>query len=283
VKVEQNHSRSKTIICMVIGMLLLFAIAQPAKAISKAKATQQVELLKYNAYWHWGFIWKLAGSGSLTVTEEQINDSTSRYHAQICGRSLSIVETIMKVRDTLDSYYTKEIVPIEYSKKTHEGSYSAIERNYYHAYVNGKPQRNIFGYKRSEIDSTKVDIYRWRSKKSNDRKKVSNIGAGMDMLLIITEMRNIDYTKMKKGEKRSYYVTSGVKCRPVYLTYNGQETCTLKNGKKYPSHSITLTFGTKDSDSTPLYAWLSTDKDQRPLSIIIDLKRIGSVQGEIVE
>lgn len=280
---KKNHNRTKTIVCLIIGMLMLGTMAQPAQAISKAKSVKQVEQLKYNAYWHWGFIWKLAGSGSLTVNEEQVSDSTTRYHAQICGRSLSIVETIMKVRDTLDSYYTKEIVPIEYSKKTHEGSYNAIERNYYHAYVNGEAQRNIFGLNRSDIDSTKIDIYRWRSKKGNDRKKVSNIGAGMDMLLIITEMRNLDYSKMKKGEKRAYYVTSGVKNRPLFLTYNGRETCTLKNGKKYPSHSITLTFGTKDSDSTPLYAWLSTDPDQRPLSIIIDLKRIGSVQGEIVE
>lgn len=282
-KVIQNHNRTKTIIWLVIGLLMLGAITQPASAISKAKSTKKVERLKYNAYWHWGFLWKLAGSGSLEVFEEQVNDSTTRHHAQICGRSLSIVETIMKVRDTLDSYYTPDLVPIEYSKKTHEGSYSAIERNYYHAYVDGKVKNDTYGFGREDIDSTHVDIYRWRSKKGNDRKKVSNIGAGMDMLLIIMEMRNIDYSKMKKGEKRAYYVTSGVKCRPLFLTYNGRETCELKNGKKYPSHSITLTFGTKDSDSTPLYAWLSTDKDQRPLSIIIDLKRIGSVQGEIVE
>lgn len=276
-------NRTKAIFALIIVMLTLGAFTQPAIAISKAKSSIKVETLKYNAYWHWGFIWKLAGSGSLNVYEEQLNDSTKRYHAQICGRSASIVESIMKVRDTLDSYYTPQLVPIEYTKKTHEGSYSASEHNYYYAWKNGKMLSNIFGLGRNEIDSTRVDVYRWRSKKGNDRVKVSNVGAGMDMLLIITEMRNIDYSKMKKGEKRAYFVTSGVKNRPLFLTYNGKETCTLKNGKKYPSHSITLTFGTKDSDSTPLYAWLSTDPDQRPLSIIIDLKRIGSVQGEIVE
>lgn len=261
----------------------MIGTTQPMFAISKAKSAKQTESLKYNAYWHWGFIWKLAGSGTLTTFEEQVNDSTMRYHSQICGRSLSIVESIMKVRDTLDSYYTPELIPIEYSKKTHEGSYNAIERNYYHTYANGRVQRNVFALNREEVDSTHVDVYRWRSKKGNDRKKVGNKGVGMDMLSIFIEIRNLDFSKLKKGDKLNYFVTSGVKNRPLYVTYNGQQTCTLKNGKKYPSHSVTLTFGTKDSDSTPLHAWLSTDPDHRPLSIIIDLKRIGSVQGEIVE
>lgn len=270
------------IVCLIIGLLMMGTV-QPMLAISKAKSSRQTESLKYNAYWHWGFIWKLAGSGTFDTYEEQVNDSTVRYHSQVCGRSLSIVESIMKVRDTLDSYYTAERIPIEYSKKTHEGSYSAIERNYYRSFDNGKVQTNVYNLKRSQVDSTQIDIYRWRSKKGNDRKKVSNIGVGLDMLSIFTEIRNLDFSRLKKGDKLNFFITSGVKNRPLFVTYNGQQTCTLKNGKKYPSHSITLTFGTKDSDSTPLHAWLSTDPDHRPLSIIIDLKRIGSVQGEIVE
>ena len=273
----------KKIICLALGVCLLMGSAQTALAIEKAKKSKQTESLKYNAYWHWGFIWKLAGSGVLNLWEEELANGSQRYHGQLCGRSLSIVETIMKVRDTLDCYYTPELVPLEYVKKTNEGSYRAIERNYYHSYANGRISANPDTLERAEIDSTTVDIYRWRSKSGNDRRKVSNVGVGFDMLSIFYELRNIDFDSMKKGERRQYYITAGVKNQRMNITYKGRQTCTMKSGKKYPAYAVELTFASKDSDSTPVQAWLSTEPDHRPLSVIIQLKRIGAVQGELVE
>ena len=263
--------------------LCVLCMAGEAWAVVPAKSARQTESLRYNAYWHWGFIWKLAGSGVLNLWEEQVNDSTVRNHCQLCGRSMSIVESIMKVRDTLDCYYTDQLIPMEYCKKTNEGSYHAIERNIYHSYVDGKSPMLAYGLNRNDVDSTRIDIYRWRNKKGNDRRTVTNKGVGFDMLSIFYELRNLDYAHMRKGQKIDYYITSGVKNRGLHITYKGRETCTLKNGRKYPAYAVELTFASKDSDSTPLQAWLSTDPDHRPLSVIIQLKRIGAVQGEIVE
>lgn len=264
-------------------MLMTVATMQPASAIGAAKTSKKTESLKYNAYWHWGFIWKLAGSGTLNLYEETDANGNERLHGQLCGRSLSIVETIMKVRDTLDCYYTPEMIPLEYCKKTNEGSYKAVERNYYHTYVDGKMVSNPFGVKFEDVDSTQVDVQRWRIKKGNDHKKVRNDGVGFDMLSVFYELRHINYDTMSKGQRVSYAITAGIKNKQVNITYKGKDTCTLKNGKKYPAYLVELTFSSKDSDSTPIQAWLSTDPDKRPLSVVIHLKRIGSVQGEIVE
>lgn len=273
----------KKIFCFAFGLFLVLCSASEALAIEPAQSAQKKESLTYNAYWHWGFIWKLAGSGTLNLWEEQVNDNTTRYHGQLCGRSRSIVESIMKVRDTLDCYYTPELIPLEYSKKTNEGNYHAIERNYYHSYANGVLQRDASLLKRSDVDSTSIDVYRWRIKKGDDRKKLKNDGVGFDMLSIFYELRAIDYSKLRPGQKLDYFITSGIKNRGLHVKYKGRETCTLKNGRKYPAYLVELTFSTKDSDSTPLQAWLSTDPDHRPLSVVINLKRIGAVQGEIVE
>ena len=264
-------------------LMLALSAVLPASAITSAKSAKQTESLTYNAYWHWGFIWKLAGSGTLNQWAEQVGDSTLRYHVQLCGRSMSIVESIMKVRDTLDCYYTPALIPLEYCKKTNEGSYRAIERNYYHNYADGKVVTNPFDLQRSDVDSTKIDVYRWRIKKGNDRRTVSNEGVGFDMLSIFYELRHLDYASLRPGQKLEYHITSGIKNRGLHVKYVGPRTCTLKNGRKYPAYLVELTFSTKDSDSTPLQAWLSTDPDHRPLSVVIQLKRIGAVQGEIVE
>lgn len=271
------------IFSIAIGLFLLTSNTTDVLAIEPAKSAKKLESLTYNAYWHWGFIWKLAGSGTLNLWEEQVNDNTTRFHGQLCGRSRSIVESIMKVRDTLDCYYTDQLVPIEYCKKTNEGSYHAIERNIYHNYVEGKRMFQSYGLGREQIDSTTIDVYRWRNKKGNDHRTVSNEGVGFDMLSIFYELRNLDFENLKPGQKLDYHITSGVKNRLLHVRYRGPETCTLKNGRKYPAYAVELTFASRDSDSTPLTAWLSTDPDHRPLSVIISLKRIGSVQGEIVE
>lgn len=271
------------IFSIAIGLFLLTSDTTDVLAIEPAKSAKKLESLTYNAYWHWGFIWKLAGSGTLNLWEEQVNDNATRFHGQLCGRSRSIVESIMKVRDTLDCYYTPELIPLEYCKKTNEGNYHAIERNYYHSFADGTLQRDAYHLKREDVDSTSIDVYRWRIKKGDDRKKLKNDGVGFDMLSIFYELRNIDYSKLRPGQKLEYHITSGIKNRGLHVKYKGRETCTLKNGRKYPAYLVELTFSTKDSDSTPLQAWLSTDPDHRPLSVVINLKRIGAVQGEIVE
>ncbi|MBR0036964.1 MAG: DUF3108 domain-containing protein [Bacteroidales bacterium] len=268
---------------VLIIALVLTGNLMPAFAVSEAKSSQKVEELHYDAYWHWGFIWKKAGSGILRLWDEELNDNSHRMHGQLAGRSHSIVETIMKVRDTLDCWYTPEIIPLEYSKKTHEGSYHAIERNYYKSFADGKWVKNATDLTEAKIDSTQTDIYRWRVKKGNDRRHKSTVGVGYDMLSIFYKIRQLDFDKMKKGDKLKFYICAGVRGQYMTLNYQGKTTCTLKNGKQYPSHQILLTFASKDSDSTPLQVWLAQTPDHRPLSVIIQLKRIGSIQGEIVE
>ena len=271
------------IISLLLTAVLLSTAAQSI-AVTRAKSSRQIEQLKYNAYWHWGFIWKLAGSGELTLTEEVESDNTTRFHGRLCGRSHSIVETIMKVRDTLDCYYAPQnLIPLEYCKKTNEGNYHAIEHNYYHTYVGAEQCKKPHLIDRSTVDSTTVDIYRWRSNHGNNHVVVSSLGIGFDMLSIFYELRNLDFGQMKAGQQLEYYINAGVKNKALHVKFCGQQTCTLKNGRKYDAYAIELTFASKDSDSTPVLAWLATTPDHRPLSVIISLKRIGAVQGEIVE
>lgn len=257
----------KKILSLVI-ICLVASLVSPASAITKAKESKLEETLNYDVYYHWGFIWKKAGSGVLSLADEKANDGTSRKHGKLCGRTLNFVESLMKVRDTLECWYNPEtITPIEYCKLTHEGSYNATERNYY----------------RTVGDSTRCDIYRWRSKKGNDRKSVATYGEAYDMLTIFYKVRSLDFENMKPGQKFKYYIVAGIKGKWMNATYLGKSTCTLRSGKEYPAYRLEFTFESKDSDSTPLQVWLSREPDHRPLSVVIQLKRIGSIQGEIVE
>ena len=240
------------------------------------------EKLTYSIYFHLGFIWSKAGYGELTFDKEQRKGQT-QYHGQLAAKSLSIVEHIMKVRDTLDCWFDDDMIPAEFRKGTHEGSYNAVAHNVY------RPM----GIKRSaantsvSVDSTRVTVDRWKKKgkdqATNTHIDNTNKGVAYDMLSVFYSVRHLDYSKMQKGKKMKFVCYDGIKCQTINVTYGGEESCELRSGKTYKSYLIDLTFDTKDEKATPLKVWLSKDADHRPVKAVIALKRIGSVQCEINE
>lgn len=267
----------------LITLIVAALVALPAWAITPAVKSQKTESLTYDVYFHMGFIWARAGQGTLSLYNEEDGNGQARIHGQLAAKSLNIVEHIMKVRDTLDCWFTPEYVVKEYVKKTHEGKYNCIEHNYYKPYVGP----GVTTLTPSVIDSTQVHIHRWL-KKGKDPSEVRDVyhsveEPGYDMLSLFYVMRRLNFAELTKGQTMKYACFSGIKKDWINVEYKGTERIKLRNGKQHDSYLIYLTFATKGQDSTPLQVWLSQTPDHRPLKVIIGLKRIGSVQGEIVE
>lgn len=240
------------------------------------------ERLRYNIYFHMGFIWAQAGYGELTFNQQQHKGQTM-LHGQLAAKTLSIVEHIMKVRDTLDCWMNTEMVPLEFRKGTHEGSYNAIAHNVYApCWHNGNA-----AYTPKNVDSTLVTIDRWRKKGKDpaktEHRTFSNRGAGYDMLSVFYSVRNLDYAHLRKGTRLNFTCYDGIKKQIIKVEYLGTEQCELRNEKKYDAYLIHLTFDTKGQEGTPLQVWLSKTPDHHPIKAVIALNRIGSVQCEIQE
>lgn len=254
----------------------LSAKANPAVSIPKG------EKLSYNIYFHMGFIWAKAGYGELAFNEVNRNGQR-QLHGQLAAKSLNVVEHIMKVRDTLDCWFNTEMVPTEFRKGTHEGSYNAIAHHTYNTCWHNKSAANT----PENVDSTQVTIDRWRKKGKDtpSREKVdfTNKGTAYDMLSVFYSIRNLDYEKMPKGKKMQFVCYDGMKCQTINVEYQGAERCKLRNDKQYDSYLIYLTFDTKGQDATPLKVWVSKTPGHHPIKAVIALKRIGSVQCEITE
>ena len=272
----------KTLISLIIiagimcQMLPLYAEEMPVKQ-------EQTEKLTYDVFFHLGFIWAKAGQGTLSLYNETLSDGTLQKHGQLAAKSLNVVEHIMKVRDTLDTWMNMEMLPTEFIKKTHEGKYNSIEHNLY------APQWKDKSAKLDEhnVASTQVKIHRWIKKGKEDAYTNDTIHSvtepSFDMLSLFYFVRSLDYAKMKENTKMKYACFSGLKKDWINVEYKGVENIELRNGKRHESHLVFLTFATKGQDSTPLKVWLSQTPDHRPLKVIIGLKRIGSVQCEISE
>jgi hypothetical protein len=267
---------------LILSLLLVLA-AVPAIALEKEKTNKQIEALEYNVYYHWGILWKKAGYGIFSLEEQTLNNGETRYHGKLAGKSLSIIEFIMRVRDTLECWYKPDVVPIQYRKGTHEGKYTAEEVNRYTTfYQAGKP------HTAGNVDSTQVFVTRWRSKKGKDTTydEVSHSvdEVGYDMLSVFYKIRSLDFSKMRKGQEVKLPVFSGLhKADYMSVEFKGNTTCKLRNGKTYPAYALDLTFKSKDSDQTPVQIWVSTDPDHRPLICTIQLRRVGEIQGQWIE
>ncbi len=252
----------------------------PAPTTSVTRGAAVGEKLSYNIYFHMGFIWAKAGYGELSFRKETRSGQT-RLRGQLAAKSLSIVEHVMKVRDTLDCWFNTDMVPTEFRKGTHEGSYNAIANNRYQPYWHNKSAANT----PSNVDSTYVTVERWR-KKGKDPAKTqrlvsTNRGVAYDMLSVFYSVRTLDYSKMQKGRKMQFVCYDGIKQQIINCEFRGSERCELRNEKKYDSYLIYLTFDTKGQEATPLKVWLSKTPDHHPIKAVIGLKRIGSVQCEI--
>ena len=246
-------------------------------------ASNAPENLEYNIYFHIGLINAKAGFGKLSFTKETDKNGQTVYHSKLAGKSLSIVEHIMRVRDTLDCYFNEDMVPLSFRKGTHEGSYNALANYYYnHHWHNKNAAKRL-----NNVDSTSVVLKRWRKKGKDDAVnrvvKYTNDGPAYDMLSVFYSVRHLDYEHMKKGKRMKFVCYDGITQQIINVDYCGIEKCEMRNGKTHKAFLIDLNFATKGQDSTPLKVWLSTTPDHRPLKAIIGLKRIGSIRCEIQE
>ena len=246
-------------------------------------ASNTPENLEYNIYFHIGLINAKAGFGKLSFTKETDKNGQTVYHSKLAGKSLSIVEHIMKVRDTLDCYFNEDMVPLSFRKGTHEGSYNALANYHYHHHWHNKSAAKRL----SNVDSTSVVLKRWRKKGKDDAVnsvvKFTNEGPAYDMLSVFYSIRHLDFEHMKKGKRMKFVCYDGIVQQIINVDFCGVEKCELRNGKTHKAFLIDLNFATKGQDNTPLKVWLSTTPDHRPLKAIIGLKRIGSIRCEIQE
>lgn len=273
----------KRILVFILIAASILAQSAPLSAVTKPAKQEKTENLTYDVYFHLGFIWAKAGRGNLTYYNEVLPDGTQLKHGQLAAQSLNVVEHIMKVRDTLDTWMNNQMIPTEFIKKTHEGKYNCIEHNIF----TPKWKDTAAKLDSKNVASSEVKVHRWLQKgkerpSTDDTLHIVNEPA-YDMLSLFYVVRDMDFSTMKKNTKMKYACFSGLKKDWINVEYKGVEQIELRNEKKFTAHLVYLTFATKGQESTPLKVWLSQTPDHRPLKVIIGLKRIGSVQCEIVE
>ena len=205
------------------------------------------ESLNYHIYYHWGLVWKHAATANLSI-----KDRGDDYDARLCARTLSWVDKIYTVRDTLYSTIDKEsFYPVKYVKATHENGYHA------HDVVN-------FNF---DGRSTVGVASRVRPGKKTSKINLETQGKAYDMLSVFYVLRQVDLEKLKRDGLFSTTVFSGKYKETLNIEYVKVEKIELRDKSEHFAHHLKFSFTqegkTKSSDD--IDAWLSVDSAHVPL------------------
>ncbi|WP_439183898.1 DUF3108 domain-containing protein [Carboxylicivirga taeanensis] len=247
-------------------LLLLLNVQLNAQCNDTNTAFGAGELVKYHAYYNWGFIWINAGHVSFSVDATSVNSSPA-YHLKAHGATYSSYDFLFKVRDTFETKVdTLHLEPIEFKRITNEGSYHA---NYHYTF--DKQQRLIKASIQKEKEQQRDTVLHWKK-------------CSFDLLTMVYKARNIDYSKYQVNEKIPISMVVDGEIHDIYIRYLGKETIKNRDGRKFNclKFSPLLVEGTIFKSGEDMTVWVTDDANRIP--IIVEAKiLIGSVKAVFVD
>ena len=213
-------------------------------------ATFHNERLSYQIIYHWGIIWKHAGSATLTLEENGDN-----YETLLAARTVSWADRIFKVRDTLACTIKKEgLMPLRYIKAAHEG------KGIVHDTV-----RYMYG----KDGNITAQCVHHRAGRAIQHIELHSQGRSLDMLSVFYYIRTIDFAQMRQGAITEITVFSGRRKETLRIKYSGIEEIELRDKSRHKAFHVKFAFTqdgqTKSSDD--LDTWISTDSSRIPLML----------------
>jgi hypothetical protein len=246
---------------LTIILLIPFAFLN-AQCFERNAAFKEGEILNYEVFYNWGFIWLNAGYVEFKV---KAGDFQNRpvYHFDAYGATYKSYDWIFKVRDHYQAYLDRESLrPLWFSCQTFEGGYEADIKYYFN------PAKNT------------ATLYTQNSDRPFKKDTLKLAPCTFDVLSLIYYSRNIDFSGVKVGDSVPVITVLDTSAYNLYIRYLGKETIESKDGKKYNciKFSALLVEGTIFKGGEDLYGWVTDDKNRIP--ILVEAKiLVGSVKA----
>jgi hypothetical protein len=220
------------------------------------------EVLNFQAFYNWGFIWIHAGDVQFRVNDKSYR-SQPVFQLEATGNSLKSYDWLYKVRDKFQSFVDKETLqPYFFERNTQEGGYKAFEQ-YFFEY----PQKKIYG----TIENNDVPFRR-------DTLKLTS--CTFDVISAVYFCRSMDFNHFKINDRIPITTLIDNKVYNLYFRYLGKEVIESKDKKKYRcfKFSALMVEGTIFKGGEDINVWVTDDDNRVP--ILVEAKiLVGSVKA----
>ena len=228
----------------------------------KFKPFKPGEVVNYQAYYNWGFIWIHAGDVQFRVSDK-LYKSEPVFQFEATGNSLKTYDWLYKVRDKYQTYVNKEsLLPYYYERNTYEGGYKAFEQYFFNY-----PKKKIYG----SIENNDVPLTR-------DTLKLST--CTFDVISAVYFCRSLDFDHINIGERLPLTTIIDNKIYNLYFRYLGKEVIENRDNKKYRcfKFSALMVEGTIFKGGEDIVVWVTDDDNRVP--ILVEAKiLVGSVKA----
>lgn len=272
---EGNQMTDKVVRCsfkgvkaysVLIGWVLMVLFFINPQARAQCNEVNTVfgpgEVAYYHAYYNWKFIWLNAGDVVFSVKKASWKNNPALLLSSI-GVTHRGYDRLYRVRDTFKVYVDPlTIEPYEFWQKTNEGSYTAS-----HHYLFNRANRTVTTVISREGKPYERSVNSWPS-------------CTFDLLSMVYQARNIDFSKYKDGDKIPIRMIIDGELHNLYIRYQGKEVIKNRDGKSYRCLKFTplLVKGTIFESGEGMTVWVTDDLNRLP--IIVEAKiLVGSVKA----
>ncbi len=226
------------------------------------KVVQDGEILTYQLYYQWGFIWVPAGEVSFSFAELE-----ESYFVEVVGKTYESYNSIFEVDDYFSSTIDKETGrPETFIRNIREGSYTkfdSIHFDHQKGIATGKIGKN-----RELANSYSIEIG----------------DCVHDLISILYAVRNTSLEPVESGKSYNYDVFFDNESFALSLEYMGVQEKKIKNLGKRSCHVLSpeVVAGKVFDKDSRMKIWVSRDTKQIPL-LIESPVIVGSVKAILKE
>lgn len=218
-KVCRSSNKYISITLLAI-FILASAMASTAQTLDVKDRFVSGEQINYEVYFKWGLIMSRAGLANMSISEDK-HDGKETYMYRLLFNTSGIIEKIYKMRDTLDCWFTPNMLLIHAQKRVNENDYYLIDDLKFD-YSGKKTTAHSHRYTPTR---TKIDTL-----------LISEDGYMFDMLGASLYLRSIDWDNLKSGDVFPFKVAIGKDVVNITYRYSGQQVVERGNSKYKTRH-----------------------------------------------
>lgn len=244
---------------LAVSLLSIVVWSQTSRLPNSATFTSEEEL-HYSINFQWGLVrGKLAEA---SITNKKTRDG--QYFSQLLMRTTSLADTFYPMRDTLETLYSAQKLPLRFEKRVNDNGYIANDIstfNYTSSTISVKNSQFTNG-------AVTVDTTMFFKKSSVEV---------VDLLSTLALLRTFDYVNTTKVEPIEAVVSLGRDRISLEYQVLGTETIKMPDGTRRQVIKVGIRVNDKTfkKGKSAIIVWLTRDRDLVPVRIKAELK-IGS-------
>lgn len=254
--------RSRLICLWLITLLLHLPGMVDAQVIPVKERFNSGEEVQYELYFKWGLLMPRAGLATLSVHDARY-ESKPAYHYRLLFRTSGMFEKIFTMRDTIDCYFSPEMLLLRSEKRVDENDYYLIDDL-------------TFSYNKGR---TSVRSHRYTPSRTKIDTMLVSEQYMFDMLGATMYLRSLDWEKMKHGDEFPFHVAIGRDRINISFRYTGQAIVERSETLKYRTRHFFIDIYDDAFTQSKAAAeiWIGDDENHIPIKIRAKLK-IGAAE-----